>query len=80
MLNIAICDDDILMTGKMEMLVQNIGRRNFVPIEMEVFWSGESLVEAVAKESCFDIIYLDIEMGREDGISTAKKIDRKSVV
>lgn len=62
MLNIAICDDDILMTGKMEMLVQNIGRRNFVPIEMEVFWSGESLVEAVAKESCFDIIYLDIEM------------------
>lgn len=34
MLNIAICDDDILMTGKMEMLVQNIGRRNFVPIEM----------------------------------------------
>lgn len=74
MLNIAICDDDILMTGKMEMLVQNIGRWNFVPIEMEVFWSGESLVEAVAKESCFDIIYLDIEMGREDGISTAKKI------
>ncbi len=72
MLNIAICDDDILMTGKMEMLVQNIGRRNFVPIEMEVFWSGESLVEAVAKESCFDIIYLDVEIPSSLPISISR--------
>ncbi len=76
MLNIAICDDNIYITGKMEMLIQNIARRNFVHIEIEVFWNGETLIEAIEKESRFDIIYLDIKMGKEDGISVAKKIRR----
>lgn len=74
MLNIAICDDDIPITGRMDMLIQKISKRNFIDIETEVFWNGESLVEAVIKGSYFDIIYLDIEMDKEDGISAAKRI------
>ena len=74
MLNIAICDDDIPTTGKMEMLVQKIAKRNFVNIETEVFWNGESLVDTIAQGKCFDIIYLDIEMVKENGISAAKRI------
>lgn len=74
MLNIAICDDDIQTTGKAEGLIQRIAKLNFVNIETEVFWSGESLVESVIKGSKFDIIYLDIEMDKEDGISAAKRI------
>lgn len=74
MLNIAICDDDIPTTGKMEMLVQKIAKRNFVKIETEVFWNGESLVDTIAQGKCFDIIYLDIEMIKENGISAAKRI------
>ena len=30
MLSIAICDDDIRMTGNMERMVQRIAKRNFV--------------------------------------------------
>lgn len=44
MLNIAICDDDVQTTGRLEMLIQQIANRNFVNIEVEVFWDGESLV------------------------------------
>lgn len=33
MLNIAICDDNIQITGQMEMMVQNIAKRNFVDAE-----------------------------------------------
>ena len=74
MLNIAICDDDIQTTGRMDMLLQKIAKRNFMDVEIEVFWNGKSLADAVAKGTYFDMIYLDIEMDKEDGISAAKII------
>lgn len=74
MLNIAICDDDIQATGQMETLIQDIARRNFVDTDIEVFWNGKSLADAVADGDSFDIIFLDIEMDKEDGISAAKRI------
>jgi len=40
MLNIAICDDDILMTERIEMMVQKISKQNFVDTDIEVFWDG----------------------------------------
>ena len=43
-------------------------------VEIEVFWNGESLADAVAQGTYFDMIYLDIEMDKEDGISAAKRI------
>lgn len=46
MLNIAICDDDIQITGKIERLLQDIAKRNFVDTEIEVFWNGKSLADA----------------------------------
>lgn len=48
MLNIAICDDDIKTTGKIEGLLQDIAKRNFVDTEIEVFWNGKSLADAIA--------------------------------
>lgn len=74
MLNIAICDDDIQTTGQMDTLISKIARQLFVKVEIEVFWDGESLVSSIENGACFDIIFLDIEMKKEDGISAAKKI------
>ena len=51
MLNIAICDDNIQITGQMEMMVQNIAKRNFVDADIEVFWDGKSNHENHMKES-----------------------------
>lgn len=74
MLSIAICDDDISTTGKMDMIFQKIAKKNFIEIEVEVFWNGKSLVESIEQGGRFDAIFLDIQMYGEDGISTAKKI------
>lgn len=74
MLSIAICDDDIQITGSMERLVEKIAKRNFVDIDIEVFWDGKCLADAVIAGNSFDIIYLDIEMSGEDGISAARRI------
>ena len=72
MLSIAICDDDIQTTGKMESIIQKMAKQNLVNIETEVFWDGKSLVDAIINKNNFDLIYLDIEMDKEDGISAAK--------
>lgn len=74
MLNIAVCDDDIPTTGRLEMLIEKIAKQNYIDVEIEVFWDGDTLADAVAAGNSFDIIYLDIEMKREDGISAAKRI------
>lgn len=71
---IAICDDDIQITGKIERLLQDIAKRNFVDTEIEVFWNGKSLADAIAAGERYDVIYLDIEMDKEDGISAARRI------
>ncbi len=74
MLNIAVCDDDTRFAENMKTQIQNIAKQNFVDAEIDVFWNGESLVNAVIDGASFDMIYLDIEMGKEDGISAAKRI------
>ena len=33
MINVAICDDVVATTGKIETMLQNIAKRNFIPID-----------------------------------------------
>lgn len=74
MINVAICDDNIETTGKMDSILCSIAKKNFIPAETEVFWDGKHLVDAVETGIRFDIIFLDIEMEKEDGITAARKI------
>ena len=74
MLKIAICDDDVKMTGRLDTVLEEIAKRNFVKIDTEVFLDGGKLEKAVEEKMYFDIIFLDIEMGDEDGITAARKI------
>lgn len=83
MINIAICDDVVSTTGKIENMLQNIAKRNFIPIDTDIFWKGEHLADLVEMGNSFDIIFLDIEMGEEDGITVARrirKIDKKVLI
>lgn len=83
MISIAICDDDIAITGRIESILQNIANKNFIQIDTEVFWRGKQLTELIENGDYFDIIFLDIEMGKEDGISVARKIretDKKVLI
>lgn len=74
MIKIAICDDDIIITGRLETMLCDIAKKRFIPLDTDVFWNGKHLVEAVENGACYDIIFLDIEMGHEDGITVARRI------
>ena len=54
MINIAICDDVVTTTGKIETMLQNIAKRNFIPIDTDVFWEGGRLAASVEMGNSFD--------------------------
>lgn len=74
MISVAICDDDIALTGKLETILLRIARVNLLQIDTEIFWDGLKLAKIIENGLRFDIIFLDIEMGRTDGISIARRI------
>lgn len=83
MLEIAICDDDVIFTGKTEDLLEKLGQRYKIQLDIEVFWDGQELVETIKSGKRFDIIYLDIEMKKMNGLDAANEIrmiDRESLL
>ena len=73
-MKIAVCDDDKLLTGEIDGQLQRIQQKMGISFETDIFFDGETLWEAIEKHGSYDIIYLDIEMDKEDGISAAKRI------
>lgn len=72
MINIAICDDDRIVTESLEKMLYETAAESNVTICCESFYSGTALAEVVSEQrSYFDLIYLDIEMDDMDGIHTA---------
>ena len=77
MLNIAVCDDDIKFTGKMETLLLAISEKEHIVMEIDVFLDGRELVDSVIdNKKCYDLIFMDVEM-KMNGITTAKVIRMK---
>ena len=74
MINIAICDDDVYMTANIEQMLQEIGKEQHIQVNCDVFFDGSALLESLLGGSCYDLLYLDIEMEQLDGIDTANKI------
>lgn len=79
-MKIAICDDEIY---SQKQLYEYIKEYDFVQhFETTCFSTGEELIQSL-KSNHIDIIFLDIEMDKIDGIDTAKLIrinDKKAII
>ena len=59
-MNIAICDDDMLMANQIEKyVIEYFKRSKLKPPVIQIFSNGEGLL---AKKATLDIVFLDIEM------------------
>ena len=76
MYNIAICEDDIFQAQSIKKLLLDFERSEGIRLNVEVFHSGELLLEKGYE--VYDIIILDIKMKEIDGIETAKRIRKKN--
>lgn len=74
MINIAICDDENVIVNQIEEIIEEACSEQLPECEIDVFYGGKPLKEQVIAGKHYDIIFLDIEMENEDGISAAKQI------
>lgn len=71
-MRIAICDDEKLFAISLEKALVELGHDSSL---VKSYSSGEELLTAIRKNThSFDLIFLDIEMARMNGIQTAKEI------
>ncbi len=74
MIKIGICDDDLKSAGLIQRYLEELEQKYQYKLEIEVYSSGEELIQDYEEGSGFDLIYLDIEMKQMDGIETARWI------
>ncbi|MEM1485837.1 LytTR family DNA-binding domain-containing protein [Oscillospiraceae bacterium PP1C4] len=74
MIKIAVCDDNILITQKIEFYIHNLCKNYGENFDVQVFYSGEQLYKSLYQNEYFDIIYLDIEMYELSGISIGRQL------
>lgn len=83
MLEIAICDDEVLETSNIETMLEALANKVTVEISTDVFYDGCTLVDHIKRGKRYDLIYLDIEMAKQNGIDAARsirKLDRNVLI
>lgn len=74
MVKVAICDDEVLMVEEIESYIQELSSIYSKVIETEIFYSGEDFCKRLDNGCDFDIIFMDIEMNKLNGIDAIKKL------
>lgn len=76
MLRIAICDDDMRFSSELEEMVRREAVITGTGVDTEAYSDGDTLVADFEKGYRYDLIFLDIEMERVNGINAARQIRR----
>lgn len=74
MMKVAICDDDRLICSQVEDILLKYANQNYIKINTDVFYSGEGLLNCFNQGDSFDLIYLDIELGKINGVEVGHQI------
>ncbi len=73
---VAICDDSLRDAEYVEKLLNKWAASRGVEVFDRIYPSGESFLFDYADDKMWDILLLDIEMGKLDGVSMAKEVRR----
>ena len=73
-INIAICDDEDAIAAQIEDIIQKLSKDKGLPVETDVFLSGEKLEERLLSGIRYDLLFLDIQMEGRNGLELAKNI------
>ncbi|MCF0109869.1 MAG: response regulator transcription factor [Erysipelotrichaceae bacterium] len=74
MLEIVLCDDDQYIIDHYKDLLDRVSAKLDVPICVRTYNSGEQLLFDIEDHKDVDIIYLDVLMGKMNGIETGSKL------
>ena len=71
MIHIAVCDDEPYMSEQIKALVSEFFRKKNREISLRMFAGGEELLKYGGP---IDILFLDIQMKKIDGMETARRL------
>lgn len=74
MYRVGICDDDQLFCSRMEEMILTLAQELHQKIEVEVWFSGESIMRDLPRQELLDILFLDIELYQHNGIDVGNFI------
>ncbi len=77
-MHIAICDDSDIDAQFVRQIAAHWAAARGLNAETEVFSSAESFLFHYAENKNFDILLLDVEMGKMDGVTMAKRIRQEN--
>ncbi len=78
MFRIAICDDENLFAEELKTRISGYMMEKGLVFEIDTYSSGEALVELGIEVVKYAVVFLDINMGKLDGIMTAEQIRKVS--
>lgn len=74
-MNIAVCDDDKSFCDFLEKHLRTYYDEKGISLNIFSFSSGEELLES---DSLFDLVFLDVEMGKLNGIDTGSELKKRN--
>lgn len=74
MIKVAFCDDDMSVLGELKGLLNRYCKKRHQEIECAAFYSSLELLAEIEKGVRYDILFLDVILPNENGISIAKEI------
>lgn len=69
MFKIAVCDDIASVCNELKTMIMDM-KNDLIckEITIDTFYSGEALIDSIKEENLYDLIFLDIELGKINGV------------
>ena len=77
MIRIAICDDDERICNILEQMLTKISKALHQDFEIDIFNTGENLLDNISKQNGYHLIFQDIELEKCSGIDVGVYIREK---
>ena len=74
MIKVAFCDNDMSVLGELRYFLDRYCTKYHQEIAYTTFYSSLELLAEIEKGVCYDILFLEILLPKENGISIAKEI------
>ncbi len=74
MLKIAICDNNNSTCSEIEKIILEYEKITGIKFDIDIFYTGEDMINFIKDEYSFDLIFLDIELSGTTGIVVGHKI------